>query len=117
MIVDYAESRYMYRLPDYPDPNDSEGWQYEADDALMWMNDIEHDNERYYMIEENSLYLMDMEDILWKPSSVPIFHLIGLFCVNAVIAMPLMILFGANVTMNSICGNGHVNVAISMVEV
>ena len=64
MIVDYAESRYMYRLPDYPDPNDSEGWQYEADDALMWMNDIEHDNERYYMIEENSLYLMEMEDIL-----------------------------------------------------
>ena len=63
-IVSYAEARYMYRSPEYPAMDDSEGWQWEADEALIWMNDIEHDNERYYMIEENCLYLMEEEDIL-----------------------------------------------------
>ena len=58
MIVDYAETHYMYRLPNYPDPNDTEGWQYDADDALMWMNTTEEELGKFYEIEDNCLFLV-----------------------------------------------------------
>ena len=63
-IVAYAESNYDYDFQREFAMDDSEQWQWEADEAISFMNDMEHHNERYYMIEENSLYLMEMEDIL-----------------------------------------------------
>ena len=55
-IVAYAETYYMYRGLS-PEMDDSEGWQFEADEALMWMNINEEENGQYYMIDDNSLYL------------------------------------------------------------
>ena len=62
-IVAYAESNYDYPFQRDFVMDDSEQWQWEADEAISFMNDIEFPN-RYYMIEENSLYLMEFEDIL-----------------------------------------------------
>lgn len=60
-IVAYAEAYYMYRGVN-PEMDDSEGWQWECDEALTWMNDIEHSDGRYYEIEDNSLFLVTGED-------------------------------------------------------
>ena len=62
-IVAYAESTYDYPFQREFVMDDSEQWQWEADEAISFMNDIEFPN-RYYMIEENCLYLMEEEDIL-----------------------------------------------------
>lgn len=59
-VVAYAETYYMYRGLN-PEMDDSEGWQFECDEAIMWMNSIEHENDRYYMIDDNSLYLVTGE--------------------------------------------------------
>lgn len=57
-IVAYAEWHYMYRLEDEPEWDDSEGWQFVADEALMWMNSVEEESGRHYEIEDNSLFLV-----------------------------------------------------------
>jgi hypothetical protein len=55
-IVAYASMHYMYRY-DMPEWDDSEAWQFIADDAMDWMNTVEEENGQYYMIDDNSLYL------------------------------------------------------------
>lgn len=62
-IVAYAEYNYLYRSLEPPaDMDDSEGWQWEADEAIMWMNaTLEHDG-KYYMIEDNCLFLVTGEE-------------------------------------------------------
>ena len=61
-VVAFAEEYYQYHtLEPAPEMDDSEGWQWECDEAIMWMNSIEHENDRYYMIEDNSLYLVTGE--------------------------------------------------------
>ena len=62
-IVAYAESNYDYDFQREFAMDDSEQWQWEADEAISFMNDIEFPN-RFYMIEENSLYLMDAEEMI-----------------------------------------------------
>ena len=62
-IVAYAESNYDYDFERGFAMDDSEQWQWEADEAISFMNDIEFPN-RFYMIEENSLYLMDAEEMI-----------------------------------------------------
>ena len=57
-IVTYAEWNYLYRIQDNePEMDDSEAWQFIADDAMDWMNTVEEENGQYYMIDDNSLYL------------------------------------------------------------
>ncbi len=62
-IVTFAEWNYMYRIDgDEPEMDDSEAWQFLADDALMWMNMTHEEEGKYYMIEDNSLFLVSEED-------------------------------------------------------
>ena len=58
-IVTFAEWHYMYRIDgDEPEMDDSEEWQFLADDAMIWMNTTEEENGRYYEIEDNCLFLV-----------------------------------------------------------
>lgn len=67
-IVAFAEAVYMYRLQEDIAMDDSEGWQWAADDALEWMNEIEYENEKVLFIDDNSLYIDDMteRDESWR---------------------------------------------------
>lgn len=60
-IVSYAEAVYMYRGEEI-EWDDSEGWQYEAEDALIWMDEIEYDNGKFFLVEDNSLFLVSFEE-------------------------------------------------------
>lgn len=61
-IVSYAEAVYMYRGDEEIEWDDSERWQYEAEDALIWMDTIEYDNNKYFLVEDNSLFLVGFEE-------------------------------------------------------
>ena len=63
-VVAFAEEYYQYHtLEPAPEMDDSEGWQWECDEAIMHMNSIlnEKGKQQYYMSEDNSLYLVTGE--------------------------------------------------------
>lgn len=60
-IVGWATAVYGYPEVSLP-MDDSEGWQWEADQALEFLNDEEYKNGRYFEIEDNSLFLVDGDD-------------------------------------------------------
>ena len=62
-VVAYAEAYYQYRsLEPVAEMDDSEGWQWECDEALIWMNSILEEEGKHYMIDDNSLYLVTGDD-------------------------------------------------------
>ena len=57
-ICAYAANNYAFVIePNTNHLEDSEYWQYEADEALEWMDGIARNGGYTYFIEENCLYM------------------------------------------------------------
>lgn len=55
-IVEYAKRNYAF-VSEPVEAGDSEGWQYEADEALEWMDGIARNGGYTYFIEDNCLFM------------------------------------------------------------
>ena len=62
-IVTYAQDNFGYvMLEPIADMDDSEGWQWEADEAILHMNAIAYEDGKWYEIEDNSLFLVEGDE-------------------------------------------------------
>lgn len=62
-VVAYACNNYGFTYPDDYKELSSEEWQWLADEALEWMDGIARNSGYCYIIEDNSLYMDDYEEL------------------------------------------------------
>lgn len=55
-IVDFAVERYFYTLSEPVEDDDAEGWYWESEAAVDWMNSYAMENDSVFYVDDNSLY-------------------------------------------------------------